>query len=268
MDSPHHDIFFLHGSRTFDCRAVVDKYFDHYFSFQLITSGVLILEYDDRKILLEAPAVFTCFPGSKIKFQISSDSRSNWDHHYLAFRGSRVREWISSGLFFYGEQKLDSAELFLPIMQEAIDIFLEDGPWARERVSSRLEALLADLANLRGAKRRELWLNTYLSLIKPNQQPNYTELAKACHLSLPHLRRKFKDHIGLSLHEHWLDLRSREAGRLMTEGRHSLAHIAEQLGYHDASFFSRQFKQRMGISPKDYRKSLFPNEMSKEVLAQ
>lgn len=39
-------------------------------------------------------------------------------------------------------------------------------------------------------------------------------------------------------------------------GRNSMTELAELLGYNDSNYFSRQFRQIMGCSPREYRKSL------------
>jgi len=259
MKNSHHDLILLHGSEQPDCHAVVDKDFSDYFTLQLITSGTLELEYGERQILLTAPAVFTCYPGPRIRFRLADSSTHHWHHHYLAFRGARVHDWISSGLFFFGEQKLDHSEPFGEAMRETLFILKESQPWARERVVARLESILADLALLRQARKPEPWLQDCLDELRPDQAPDYARLSKVCHLSLSHLRRKFKESMGLSLHDYWVEIRIREAGRLMANGEKNMASIADALGYGDVSYFSRQFRQKMGVSPKLYRQSLFTN---------
>jgi AraC-like DNA-binding protein len=64
------------------------------------------------------------------------------------------------------------------------------------------------------------------------------------------------------IHEHYPDgfrslihdLRIKEARRLLTETELNISEIAFKLGYAAASHFNREFKQRMGTTPSNFRK--------------
>ncbi len=50
--------------------------------------------------------------------------------------------------------------------------------------------------------------------------------------------------------------RMQQAKKLLEQTDNTLAEIAEELGYADHYFFSRQFKQQTGMTPGNYRKSM------------
>jgi two-component system response regulator YesN len=52
-----------------------------------------------------------------------------------------------------------------------------------------------------------------------------------------------------------INKRIEAAKLLLQENRHSISDIAEIVGYADHSAFSRVFRRRSGISPKDWRLS-------------
>ena len=50
--------------------------------------------------------------------------------------------------------------------------------------------------------------------------------------------------------------RIEEAKKLLSESKRSIAEIGAAVGFDDANYFTRQFKQQTGLTPKDYRKSI------------
>ncbi|MDU2065593.1 MAG: AraC family transcriptional regulator [Sporomusaceae bacterium] len=91
--------------------------------------------------------------------------------------------------------------------------------------------------------------------IEENYQRNFSlqELASLVQISPFYLIRLFKAAIGLPPHLYLKQVRIRRAKELLASGL-SLASIAQAMGFTDQSHFSRQFKELMGITPKNYSK--------------
>jgi len=81
-----------------------------------------------------------------------------------------------------------------------------------------------------------------------------SDLAKVCHLSPSQTRRRFKSCFGQSPLQFVLRLRIQAACNLLANSKLSIAEIAEQSGIPDQSYFTRQFRRIVGMSPRDYRK--------------
>lgn len=80
------------------------------------------------------------------------------------------------------------------------------------------------------------------------------ELAQICHCSRSAFEKKFRRIFGVSPGKYLLDLRLSEAENMLCNTGGSCAQIAETVGFANQFIFSRLFKQRYGISPRDYRK--------------
>ena len=63
----------------------------------------------------------------------------------------------------------------------------------------------------------------------------------------------FKREMGTSFLQYLLDQRIAAAQKLLRETNRKIYQIAEETGFGDASYFSYCFKQRCGLSPKEYR---------------
>ena len=80
------------------------------------------------------------------------------------------------------------------------------------------------------------------------------DLSQCCHCSRSAFEKKFRRIFGISPGKYLLDLRLSEAENLLRDPNASCAQIAEHAGFANQFIFSRLFKQRYGISPRDYRK--------------
>ena len=79
-------------------------------------------------------------------------------------------------------------------------------------------------------------------------------LAARHHISRYYLAHIFKQVTGYSLKEYLSLCRISFAIQQLASGTQSVREIAEASGFHDMSNFSRAFKERMGLSPTDFRK--------------
>ncbi len=81
------------------------------------------------------------------------------------------------------------------------------------------------------------------------------DLAKIAGFSRFHFTRLFTAHVGSSPTAWLVDLRVKEAARLLRESRLSLKEIATRCGFSDTGFFGKTFAARTGQPPGAYRRS-------------
>ncbi|WP_449539058.1 AraC family transcriptional regulator [Ferdinandcohnia sp. Marseille-Q9671] len=80
-------------------------------------------------------------------------------------------------------------------------------------------------------------------------------IAKSLNLSKSYLSHLFKEMTGFTVMEYLMATRLTQAKyMLVLESDKPLKDVAFDCGFESASHFSRYFKQKVGISPKDYRK--------------
>ena len=72
-------------------------------------------------------------------------------------------------------------------------------------------------------------------------------------ISQTQLSLLFKREMGTSFLQYLLDLRIEAAKELLAHSNRKIYQIAEETGFGDASYFSYCFRQRCGLSPKEYR---------------
>lgn len=86
--------------------------------------------------------------------------------------------------------------------------------------------------------------------------PDFTVevLARDVGMSRVQLHRKIKEITGISTGKFIRNIRMKQAGRLIKEGRINIAEVAQKVGLHDQTYFSTVFKQYYGVPPSEYGK--------------
>lgn len=79
-------------------------------------------------------------------------------------------------------------------------------------------------------------------------------LAKICGINYSYLERLFKEKYNTSPKKYIIKLKINFACNMLESNAYSIREIAEELGFSDLYFFSRQFKTYTGLSPTEYRK--------------
>lgn len=93
-------------------------------------------------------------------------------------------------------------------------------------------------------------------LEKSYDQPwTVEEMAAAAHLSPSHLVRVFRKATGQTPLNYLIQLRIRQAVRLLEDTDLNITQIAHQVGFTDSNYFARQFRQCMDAAPTQYRKA-------------
>lgn len=69
-------------------------------------------------------------------------------------------------------------------------------------------------------------------------------------------RKRFKNQIGSSPKQYFLMLKINQAKERLLKPLHNIKEIAVELGFDDPYYFSRLFKRKTGLSPRQYRQSL------------
>ncbi|MFY0990159.1 helix-turn-helix transcriptional regulator [Halomonas sp. C05BenzN] len=97
--------------------------------------------------------------------------------------------------------------------------------------------------------RAEIWLQETLA-----SDLGIEDLARRLGYSSSQVRRRFRQHFGMSPGAYRDRLRLEKAARLLVHTPHGVSRIAEMCGYRNHSAFSRAFHRRYTRSPREYRR--------------
>jgi AraC-like DNA-binding protein len=246
---------FIHFAHFPHCVASVDKQFEGYASLQLMTRGRLEVSYGDWSRAMSGGWMWPHYPGPRIRLHRAAGCRE-WNHRYVAMRGTLVEQWLEAGLLRFEPQPSRQVERAVERFDRLLALADRADRWSRLRAVNVLEGLLLDLAEARKVaappglvEQVDRWMQR-----QGTYWPDYAVLAAELGMGLSTLRRHFRAVAGRSLHEHTLDVRVGTAARLLVESELTVKQIALQLGYGDVFFFSRQFAERIGLPPAEYRR--------------
>ncbi|CAN7396752.1 MULTISPECIES: cupin domain-containing protein [unclassified Variovorax] len=92
-------------------------------------------------------------------------------------------------------------------------------------------------------------------LREPARPWTLPELARLCHMSRATLARHFQDRVGRSASDLLTDIRMSIATNELKKPSISTEVVAEMVGYQSVGAFRLAFKQRMGVSPAEWRRA-------------
>jgi len=87
-----------------------------------------------------------------------------------------------------------------------------------------------------------------------NQQISLEGVAKMLNLTPPYLSRLFLKTTGFNFKEYLLTIRIKNAKHMLKNTNKSVRQIAYDCGFNDSNYFSKVFKEAMGISPLQYKR--------------
>ena len=161
--------------------------------------------------------------------------------------GEKYRQKFHKILRLWNEQSYGYVNGSLAVLYEIIFQIQQDA--RRQYVSSRQSQIVEEAT---------LFINTHLI----EHTLSVEELAQTLNITPEYLRRIFKAVKGISPMEYILEKRTELAKNLIATGDIKLRFIAEECGFNDYPYFSRVFKNRTGLSPLQYSKSLLCDNIS------
>jgi two-component system response regulator YesN len=188
---------------------------------------------------------------------------------------STLQSWLKSGVcldrFFSNLQYLiQSLQRFIPQTYEALWDGLCQDIYLSLAISNNSNSFFAELNDL-----LEKYFTIHLEdnsnehLIKKvkkfidenfNKPISMLDISNCFHISSSHLSRLFKSVYGQSPINYLISLRIQEACELMQKYPDlEFKHISELIGYSDQHYFSKLFKKHTGLSPTEYRNSIYKN---------
>ncbi len=165
-------------------------------------------------------------------------------------------------------------ECFAPASKESglCGLVLREGVDALQlmRLKNNLELLLIELYGTQAKKRSQKntsnqenfkaeQLSHITDYLRDNLQlaPTQEQIAAKCGISVSALKTLFRNQLGCGPITYQLSLRVGEAKRMIRESSLNFTQIAEQLGFGSIHHFSKIFKEKTGLSPREYAKTVY-----------
>lgn len=209
--------------------------------------------------------MFLIYPNDPVVY--CADRSVPWSYCWIGFRGSRA-DAILKQCGFSRQRLISSApdpglvggcfdEMFGHVTLDYADEIY------RESVLLKVLAILcqhyAQLSRSGNVEQMVYAENTYinqaLEYINESYMQGITVLDIANHIGVfrAHLNHVFQEELNLSVQKFLIDFRMHKAASMLVNTSLSVKEISHDTGYSDQLVFSRAFKKKFGISPKNYR---------------
>lgn len=130
---------------------------------------------------------------------------------------------------------------------------------------AQMKSGVFDIISILGKKQKNKTLRKFKVIEKgisymeedPHQNLSIGEVAKMCNVSEIYFRKLFREYSGLSPIEYRIARKIRKAQSLLEFDDLNTTETAQLLGFSDCAYFCKQFKAVTGMTPLQYKESLY-----------
>ena len=238
----------------------------NHFLFHYVISGRGYLDADGpdgvtRRYDLMPGQGFLICPGLVNTY--FANQHAPWKYVWVEFEGLRAEEYLNAAglnasqpiyrprtpalaqpveetmMYFAGHGKASTLNLIGHLCL-FLDALIQSSSTRREARASRLQ---------------DFYIQEAVIFMEHNYQRELTveEVADACKLNRSYFSKLFKESMGCPPQEFLIRLRLSKATELMKTTKSSIGDISAACGYPNQLHFSRAFKKRYGLSPREWR---------------
>ncbi len=234
----------------------------HEFQIHYISRGSGVFESKGGcKHAIGAGSIFVLFPGVWHRYTIRPPM--GWDEYWVGFSGEYADRLLQKGFLTPKQPVIKPRD-----EHSLLELFTQ--------IFSEMQTERTGFSQIIGSITASMVAN--INAFSRSQHPNYTrsqaviervksllrerlertvdlrELADELHVGYAWLRREFRRHTGLALHQYHLQMRVNKAMVLLNGTDAAIKEIGSQTGFEDAHYFSRIFKRKTGFAPEDWRR--------------
>lgn len=230
------------------------------FQIVLITSGEGTFESKETgEIKISTGDAFLLFPN--VWHRYKPLKKSGWTEQWIGFSGDLANKFIANG-FFTSKSPIISKcnnEDVLNYFNTLFKLFDEETFGFQRIAAGVCMQLLAELYNVKHGGNDVKNLNSMVSYAKHHMYENINtsvdliKIASDLGVSYSKFRLDFKKQTGVSPLQYHLLLKINKSKELLLNTNKSQKEIAFEIGFDSNFYFSRLFKQKTGMTPKQYR---------------
>ena len=247
---------------------------DHYFTW---SNGRVLDEYQVIYIVagegsfesasvsetsVQPGTVILLFPGEWHRFRPAK--HTGWDEYWVGFKGEVADNLVRQKFFGVGTALLAigfSAEI-IGLFTAIIEQTRTERPGYQPFVSGMLLHLLGCVYSLNKQRsfddangiKNKMEQAILLLRCKIDEDITIQDIAEELNVSYAWFRKWFKLYTGLAPQQYVIQLKMEKAKALLADSGNSIKGIAYQLRFEHPLYFSKLFKEKVGVSPEIYRK--------------
>ena len=230
------------------------------FHFVLITDGEGIFESEATGLKkISGGDGFLLFPG--VWHRYKPNKKTGWTERWVGFSGPIAQQLLSNGFFSQNQPVVTGCgkSTILNYFNSLVQLF-DNEPFGYQRLASGIcMQLMAELYNIQQISSNEDHLNSMISRTKHlmyekiHETIDLKKIASEFGVSYSKFRIDFKKQTGSSPLQYHLLLKLEKAKGLLLQTSQTQKEIAYSLGFESDIYFNRLFRQKTGLTPKQFR---------------
>jgi AraC-like DNA-binding protein len=209
---------------------------------------------------IEAGHAFLLFPG--VWHRYAPNPETGWHEYWIGFDGDLARRWLKYKFISKKNPvvRVNAEDTLLATFSRVMQAIRENRPALQQILAGATDNLMGlvysaqqaqPAANAQNANVIERAITRIQNDVEGDL--NMKLLAQELGVSYSWFRHTFTAHTGLSPHQYLLELRFVRARHLLAETNFSIKEIAIQTGFEDEFYFSRLFRQKLNLTPSQWR---------------
>jgi AraC-like DNA-binding protein len=209
---------------------------------------------------VESGSVFLLFPGVWHRYQ--PDAKTGWHEFWIGFDGETARSWQKNKFISAAKPviKINSEDTMLATFSRMMQAVRANRP-ALQQILAGAAANLAGLCYSAQQASTDIH-NPGTNAIEQaiarmdgdlSGPIDMKILAHDLGVSYSWFRTAFVMHTGLAPHQYLLEMRLVRARNLLAATQLSIKEVAAQTGFEDEHYFSRLFRQKIYLTPSQWR---------------
>lgn len=229
------------------------------FSIELVLEGSMYFVQNEKKYRVEAGNVFLVHNDCNSEFMTGPEG---YCHRLACLLGGHELggALITTKLIKQDVIKLNNSETVEKTMRECFIELKDKKDGFRRRCSVLAYRLLLELEeNLQQESTPDLLVRAIDLMGRHlSRQLSLKKMAEALNSAPTSLNRAFQQYFNTSPINYFIALKMENAKSLLLSSDMQIQEIAHNVGYANPLYFSSEFRKRIGVSPREFRKKVMP----------
>jgi AraC-like DNA-binding protein len=209
---------------------------------------------------IEPGQVFLLFP--RVWHRYAPNPESGWHEYWIGFNGEMAHLWLHYKFISPKNPvvRVNAEDTVLATFSRMMQSIRANRPALQQILAGATHNLMGLIYS---AQQAQPAADTQIANVieraiariqsEFERELDMRRLAQELGVSYSWFRHRFTTHTGLSPHQYLLELRLVRARNLLAETEFSIKEIAMQTGFEDEFYFSRLFRQKLNLSPSQWR---------------